>query len=131
MPSIEYFPDQSRVEAATRDDDPLLMLVSFAGDKILLSHIDDSFEHVILLKNLGYSELEIDKYFRIVLNREGADWTFVCPPNYKNIANRDKRIEQFYNDGVIAITAALNAIGYNVDLDIPKRYRRHFDRLGE
>lgn len=129
--STEYYPDKPTVEQAMQDDDPLLMLVSYAGDKILLSNIDDSFEHIILLKNLGYSELDIDKYFRVIINRDGADWTFVCPAGYKNIANKDKRIKQFYNDGVAAITRGLQAIGYNSDIEIPQRYRRHFNMSGE
>ncbi len=126
---FKYFPDQETVDKAIQEDDPLLMLVSFDGKEVLVSNIDDSFEHHILLKNLNYSEMDIDKYFRIVLNRDGADWTFVCPSNYKGIAVKDTRIERFYNDGMGLIAKAIGALGYEPKIDIPRRYRRHFNML--
>ena len=71
----------------------------------------------------------IDEYFRIIFDNEGADWTFVCPPNYKNITNKEKRITEFFNDGVDAITEFLKQIGYDVPINVPRRYRRHMDYL--
>ena len=68
-------------------------------------------------------------YFRIIFDNEGADWTFVCPPNYKNITNKEKRITEFFNDGVDAITEFLKQIGYDVPINVPRRYRRHMDYL--
>ena len=53
-------------------------------------------EHHILLMKAGYKDTDIDKFFRIVLDKSGADWTFICPPDYKNIPFKDKRIEAFY-----------------------------------
>jgi hypothetical protein len=41
--------------------------------------MDDAPEYNILSKNLNFSELDIDKYLRIIMNEDGADWTFVCP----------------------------------------------------
>ena len=128
---IKYYPDETRVKEAMQADDPLLMLVSYDGDEILLSNIDDAFEHLILLKKFDYQENEIDKFFKIILNQDGADWTFVCPSNYKGISNKEKRIETFYNDGITQISKAVQAIGYNVDIQIPQRYRRHFNMLKE
>jgi hypothetical protein len=126
---IKYYPDEAHVNEAIRVDDPLLMLVSYDGEEILLANIDDVFEHVILLKKLDYKETDIDKYFRIILNREGADWTFVCPSNYRGIGDKKKRIETFYSDGIDQISKAIQAIGYDVQIQIPQRYRRHFNML--
>ena len=50
-------------------------------------------------------------------------------PNYKNIANKEKRITEFFNDGVDAITEFLKQIGYDVPINVPRRYRRHMDYL--
>ena len=128
---IKYYPDETRVKEAMQADDPLLMLVSYDGSEVLLSNIDDAFEHLILLKKLGYKETEIDRFFRLVLNQEGADWTFVCPSNYKGISSKEKRIETFYEDGITQISIAIETVGYNVEIQIPQRYRRHFNMLKE
>ena len=126
---IKYYPGESHVKEAMQADDPLLMLVSYDGREILLANIDDAFEHHILLKKLDYKETEIDRFFRVIVNREGADWTFVCPSTYKGISSKEKRIEVFYSDGITQISKALQAVGYKVDIHIPQRYRRHFDML--
>lgn len=128
----EYFPDKKTVEEAMKVNDPLLMLVAYDRSKLIVSSIDDAFEHIILLKKMNYPETDIDKYFRVVVNREGADWTFVCPSDYKGISDKNVRIREFYKDGINIITEALNLIGYNnVQITIPRRYRRHFNMLGE
>ncbi|MGB9612930.1 MAG: hypothetical protein ACPL4K_01965, partial [Candidatus Margulisiibacteriota bacterium] len=76
---ILYYPDKAKVEKTMEDDDPLLVLISFDGRKLLISGIDDALDHVLLLKKLGFRETDIDSYFRVVVSKEGADWTFVCP----------------------------------------------------
>ncbi len=126
---FRYYPNESHVKEAMQADDPLLMLISYDGQEILLANIDDAFEHHILLKKLDYKETEIDRFFRVIVNREGADWTFVCPSTYKGISSKEKRIEVFYSDGITQISKALQAVGYKVDIHIPQRYRRHFDML--
>ncbi len=126
---IKYYPEEASVKKSFIDDDPLLMLVSFDKIEMLISNIDAAVEHNILLKKLNYSELDIDKFFRVVVNKDGADWTFVCPENYKNIKDKVRRIETFYNDGFEAISEALKLINYNVNIDIPKRYKRHLDTI--
>ena len=83
----------------------------------------------ILLEKVGIDSREIDKYFRIVLDNEGADWTFVCPPDYKNIEDKQRRITAFYKDGFAAISEVLSGLGLMVGINIPKRYRRHFDYM--
>jgi len=127
---IKYYPNKKKVSLAAKNDDPLVVLISCDASKLLMSGIDDSFEHVILLRKLNISDSEIDKYFRLIVNKSGADWTFVCPTDYKNIKNREKRIEQFYKDGVDIIKTGLKKIGYDVPIDIPKRFRRHFEEIG-
>ena len=124
-----YYPSRKETEAAMQDDDPLLVLIAHDGAKILLAPIDQSFEHLILLKQLGFPEKDIDKYFRLVVNKSGADWTFVCPSDYRNIKDKQRRIESFYNDGFKVIPSMLKKIGYDVSLEIPKRFRRHFSAL--
>lgn len=108
-------------------DEPLLVLIAHDGSKVILGSIDDSPEHYILLKQTGSSELEIDRYYRIVLDKSGADWTFVCPSDYKGITDKQHRITQFYKDGFSVIPHVLSDLGYVVGINIPTRYRRHFD----
>ena len=45
------------------------------------------------------------------------------------ITNKEKRISQFFNDGVDEITRFLKNVGYDVPINIPRRYRRHMDYL--
>ena len=102
MNYIKY-PSSGAVEAAIKDKEPMLMLISFDGETVIMSHIDEAVEHHVLLSKVGLPQSDIDKYFRVVLDDEGADWTFVCPPDDKGI----------------------------VGINIPRRYRRHLDVLNE
>jgi hypothetical protein len=126
---LHWFPDRPTVEKAIADDDPLLVLVAHDSSEAIIANVDDAMEHVILLRRAGRSEIDIDSFYRVVVNRSGADWTFVAPGGYRGIQGRDRRIEAFYNDGVDAIGLALKALGYDVPLRIPERYRRHWDTL--
>ena len=129
--NIIKYPSEESVNKAIADDEPLLAAISFDGKTAVISQIDEAMEHHILLMKAGYKDTDIDKFFRIVLDKSGADWTFVCPPDYKNITFKDKRIEAFYKDGFAVISDFLHSIGYLVGIDIPKRYRRHFDMMGD
>lgn len=129
--NIIYYPDEERVKSASEQDEPLLLLISFDGETIIASQIDEAVEHHILLLKAGFSDREIDKYFRLVVDRSGADWTFVCPTDYSSITRKDKRIEGFFKDGMRIIPPALKRLGYDVPVEIPKRYRRHFDIMNE
>lgn len=128
---IRKFPSDERVNNAITADEPMLAVISFDGKYAIVSHIDDAVEHHILLSKAGLSGSDIDRYFRIVFDKSGADWTFVCPPDYKNIPFKDKRIEAFYKDGFSVISDFLHSIGYLVGINIPKRYRRHLNILGD
>ena len=130
MNLIKY-PSDEAVSKAIAADEPLLILISFDGKTAIMSQIDEAVEHHILLMDVGFKETDIDKFFRIILDRSGADWTFVCPPDYKNIPFKDKRIEAFYKDGFSVISDFLHSIGYLVGINIPKRYSRHLNTLGD
>ncbi len=123
------YPDASAVQAAVAADDPLLVLISFDGETVIISQIDEAVEHHILLRKVGIRDTEIDHYFRLVLDREGADWTFICPSDYRNIQNKERRIAAFYKDGFSIISDVLRQMGYLVGIDIPRRYRRHLNYL--
>lgn len=124
-----YYPDKEAVKTAMQADDPLLLLVSHDGKRLIVSSIDAAGEHLILLRLAGFNDMDLDKYFRLVVNKDGADWTFVCPENYCNITDKSRRIQQFYKDGFATIPEALHKIGYMVGIDIPRRYRRHIDLM--
>ena len=129
MEIIKY-PDEENFLDAVNADEPLLVLIAFDGNRIIASQIDETVEHHILLKKAGFPDTDINKYFRLVVDKSGADWTFVCPENYSSITLKDKKIEGFFKDGMRIIPAALKQIGYDVPIEIPKRYRRHFDLMG-
>lgn len=129
--NIIKYPSEADVNKAMAADEPLLVLISFDGETVIMSQIDEAMEHHILLMNAGFKDTDIDKFFRIVLDKSGADWTFICPPDYKGIQYKDKRIEAFYKDGFAVISGFLHSIGYLVGINIPKRYRRHMDVLSK
>jgi hypothetical protein len=57
------------------------------------------------------------------LDKDGADWTFICPPEYKNISDKTRRIAQFYKDGFEIISEFMQAFGYSAsEIKIPERY---------
>ena len=128
---IIRYPSDEEVSKAMAADEPLLALISFDGKRAIMSHVDEAVEHHILLMKTGFKDTDIDRYFRIVLDKSGADWTFVCPPDYKNIPFKDKRIEAFYKDGFAVISEFLHSIGYLVGINIPKRYSRHMSVLSD
>ncbi len=127
--NIVKYPDDSGVNSAVTADEPLLAVISFDGKTAVVSQVDDAVEHHILLMKAGYRDTDVDKFFRIVFDKSGADWTFVCPPDYKGIKYKDKRIEAFYKDGFSVISEFLHAFGYLVGINIPKRYSRHLNAM--
>lgn len=125
--NILKYPNEQEFDNAVGADEPLLVLISFDGEEVIASQIDDAMEHTILLRLVKNSDKDIDKYYRLVVDHEGADWTFVCPPDYSSITRKEKRIEEFFKDGMRVIPKVLKAMGYDVPVSIPKRYRRHFN----
>lgn len=128
---IKYMPDEKSVAEARMVDDPLLILISHEENTTIIGNIDFYGEHLLLLRNAGWDDKSLDEFFRIIASNSGADWTFVTPQNYKNIQNREKRIEAFYNDGISIITKVLNELQLNPDINVPKRYRRHLSIFEE
>lgn len=129
MEIIKYYgSDEEHKEFIKHDEEPLMAVIAFDGSRAVVSLLDEAVEHHILLAK-ALDNYDIDKYYRIIFDSEGADWTFVCPPDYKGITNKEKRIEEFFKDGVDTITAFLDEIGYSIPINIPKRYRRHMDYL--
>lgn len=124
-----YYPVREAVNEAVKAKEPLLVLVSFDGQTCIVSSADEAVEHHILLEKAGFSSRDVDKYFRIVLGDDGADWTFVCPPDYKGITDKQRRITAFYKDGISVISDALLGLGFMVGINIPKRYQRHFEYM--
>jgi len=127
--TVTKYPTPEAVDKALAVGEPLLVLISFDGSELIVSQIDEAVEHHILLEKVGKDSRDIDKYFRIVLDSDGADWTFVCPPDYKSIEDKQRRITAFYKDGFAVISDALSELGLIVGINIPKRYRRHFDYM--
>ena len=128
MEIIKY-PSEEEFQTAVNEDEPLLVLISFDGERLIACQIDEAVEHHILLKKAGFPDTDIDKYFRLVVDKNGADWTFVCPESYSSVTRKDKKIQEFFKNGMRVIPEALKDIGYDVPIEIPKRYRRHFDLM--
>ena len=126
---IIRFNDIETVEHAIARNEPLIAVVSFDGKKAYVSHLDDGFEHHILPAKADQSMVDADKYFRVVFHKETADWTFVCPPSYKGISDRMRRIGEFYKDGFAVLSEFFAEFGYLPEIRIPFRYRRHMETL--
>ena len=124
---IQKYPNGQDFDYAVKADEPIFVLISFDGEEVIASQADNALDHHLLLRFVKNSDKDIDKYYRLVVDHEGADWTFVCPPDYSRITRRDKRIEEFFKDGMRVIPKVLKAMGYDVPVAIPKRYRRHFN----
>ena len=125
------YSDILSVEEAVDKNEPMFAVILFDGSEAIVSHADEAVEHYILLQKAGISGADIDKYFRIIFDKESADWTFICPPDYKNIKDKQRRIAAFYKDGFAVISSFLAEFGYYAGINIPQRYRRHFKIMSE
>ena len=114
-----YCPSREEVEQYYGTNETMMMLVSFDGESAVIAPAIETVEHHTLLAQAGIRETEIDRYFRIVFDDTAADWTFVCPSDYRGITDKQKRIAEFYKDGFRCISQALAEIGYLVELHIP------------
>ena len=145
---IQIYSEQN--EDILKSKEPKLALISYDEETAIVGLLDDvhnfwqsqkpiasqlsasifaveGVEHHILLEKSGYDSRTLDKYYRIIFDDETADWTFVCPSDYKGITDKQKRIKAFYNEGFAAISKFLSEINCFCDINIPKRYRRHFE----
>ena len=124
--NIIKYPDERAVKKAIAEKKPLLVLIAFGGETIKVCRINEAIKpHA--LKNIGCLSTNINRYFRIVVDDEVADWMFVCPNDYKGIADKGRRIAEFYKDGFREISKALQVLGLYVGINISKHYRRSFD----
>jgi len=128
--NITKYSEHEDLDKAMEKNKPMLAVIGFNGEHAYMGHIDECMEHHILLQKVGLPRSDIDKHFRIIFDSESADWIFICPPSYKKIADKRRRIAVFYADGFKIISAFLSELGCFADIGIPKRYRRHFDALG-
>jgi hypothetical protein len=119
---IHTYPETLNILSAIQAGDVLITLISFDGARAVIGCAGECMEHHILFSKAGLPSLDIDKYFRIVFDNESADWTFVCPPEYKNIADKARRITAFYRDGFDIISAFLAEVGLFVGIKIPKQF---------
>lgn len=110
-------------------DEPLIAVIKHDEEHAIVALLDDGFEHSVLLRKVLGTDEDLDLYYRIIFNQEGADWTFVCPNDYKGITVKEKRIEEFYKEGYRTISRFLRQIQYPEVIEIPKRYRRHMDYI--
>lgn len=124
---ISFYPSREEVDAAAERDDPLIAVISFDGKSAIAAPAMESGEHHILLQQNNIRSTDIDRYFRIVFDRESADWTFICPPDYKGLAmDEERRVGAFYRDGFSLISEFLEEMGYIVGIRIPRRYSVKF-----
>ena len=56
-----YVPSEERVREAMQQDEPMLAAITFDGEQAILSPIDDSMEHHIMLMNAGKKSTDIDQ----------------------------------------------------------------------
>lgn len=110
-------------------DEPLIAAIKHDEEHAIVALLDDGFEHSVLLRKVLGTDEDLDLYYRIIFNQEGADWTFVCPNDYKDITVKEKRIEEFYKEGYRTISRFLRQIQYPEVIEIPKRYRRHMNYI--
>ncbi|MBR4223251.1 MAG: hypothetical protein IKR73_00415, partial [Oscillospiraceae bacterium] len=117
---IKRYPSDEDVDKAIEDDEPFLAVISFDGSSAIVAPAVQCGEHHILLMQNGHKSTDIDCFFRIAFDREGADWTFVCPPDYKGLdSDEARRIGAFYKDGFYAISCFLQEMDYIVGIKIP------------
>lgn len=110
-------------------EDPLIALIAHDGTHAYVSLLDEGYEHYLLYRKMTGTDDGFDNYYRIIIDSDGADWTFVCPNSYKSISNKEHRIKTFYEEGYKTISEFLETIGYSQKIEIPKRYSRHLDYL--
>ena len=122
-----YVPDKETVTARFGTSEMFILAITYDEETAAIAPIDEAPEHYILLNKAGIGEINLDRCFRVVFDDKAAEWTFVCPSDYAHIADKQKRIAQFYKDGCRTISHVLSDMGYMIDLTIPRRYRRHFD----
>lgn len=109
----------------------LIMIIPFEDNKqnVHIGLVDEFPEHHILIQEAGLHFSNIDTFFRIILDKESATWTCVCPKDYKGIRDKIKMSERYYKDGMSIISNVIAHLGYQKTIKIPDRYLRAIDAL--
>lgn len=108
-----FFPGREAVEAARREGEPLLLLVSVDGETAVIAPADEAVEHHILLDRAGKAGLiEGDSGISTGISgrwwmKKGRTGPLSARPGYKGISDKGRRIAAFYRDGFAAISEAL------------------------
>ena len=113
-----YVPDKETVTAHFGTSEMFILAITYDEETAAIAPIDEAPEHYILLNKAGIGEINLDRCFRVVFDDKAAEWTFVCPSDYAHIADKQKRIAQFYKDGCCTISHVLSDLGYMIDLTI-------------
>lgn len=113
-----YVPDKETVTAHFGTSEIFILAITYDEETAAIAPIDEAPEHYILLNKAGVGEINLDRCFRVVFDDKAAEWTFVCPSDYAHIADKQKRIAQFYKDGFRTISHVLSDLGYMIDLTI-------------
>lgn len=113
-----YVPDKETVTARFGTSEMFILAITYDAETAAIAPIDEAPEHYILLNKAGIGEINLDRCFRVVFDDKAAEWTFVCPSDYAHIADKQKRIAQFYKDGFRTISHVLSDLGYMIDLTI-------------
>ena len=113
-----YVPDKETVTARFGTSEMFILAITYDEETAAIAPIDEAPEHYILLNKAGIGEINLDRCFRVVFDDKAAEWTFVCPSDYAHIADKQKRIAQFYKDGFRTISHVLSDLGYMIDLTI-------------
>ena len=67
------YPDDKTADEYISKKEPLIIAISFDEETALMSRLDDSYEHHILLQHFNEDPRHIDRYWRIVVDTETAD----------------------------------------------------------
>ena len=83
--NITKYPNEQDFDNAVKADEPLLVLISFDGDTVIASQIDEAVEHNILLRKVKGSDADIDKYFRLVVEERTLSFTLTIWTMFRDI----------------------------------------------
>jgi hypothetical protein len=128
---IEKYNGKLSVNEAMKTDDPLIALIAFDEKIAVIKHCYEEIDNRILLKKYKIKDADTDKFFRILFNKDGADWAFGCPLDYKNISEEIRRVTLYYKDGMRIISDFLTEIGYFSEIRIPERYSGQIRKINK
>ena len=86
------------------------MLISYDEARVIMSSVDDAPEHHILPKLAGFSELDIDQYFPIVLDKSGL----FCPLFFMRINPSISPHKRFYASPIKDTRHALKSLAHRL-----------------